>query len=69
MVPNNPPFVEYIATIEKACTLTQPGKVEELRGEVKANIKKMHPQVQSDKRRAQGNGGAQERQDQDDLNS
>ena len=26
------------------------------------------PQVQCDKRRAQGNGGAQERQDQDDLN-
>ena len=41
MVPKNPPIMEYIATIEKACTSLQPGKVEELRGDVKANIKKM----------------------------
>ena len=69
MAPKNPPIIEYIATIEKACISLQPGKVEELRGQVKANIKKMHPhQVQSYKRRAQGNGRAQERQDQDDLN-
>ena len=33
--------MEYIAAIEKACTSLQPGKAEELRGEVKANIKKM----------------------------
>ena len=43
MVPKNPPIMEYIATIEKACTSLQPGKVEELGGEVKANIKKMQP--------------------------
>ena len=43
MVPKNPPIMEYIATIEKACTSLQPGKAEELRGEVKANIKKMQP--------------------------
>ena len=29
--------------MEKACTTLQPGKVEELRGEVKANVKKMQP--------------------------
>ena len=43
MIPKNPPIIEYIAAIEKACTSLQPGKVEELRGEVKANIKKMQP--------------------------
>ena len=43
VVPKNPPIMEYIAAIEKACTSLQPGKVEELRGEVKANIKKMQP--------------------------
>ena len=43
MVPKNPPIIEYIAAIEKACTSLQPGKAEELRGEVKANIKKMQP--------------------------
>ena len=41
VVPKKPPTIEYIATIEKACTSLQPGKAEELRGEVKANIKKM----------------------------
>ena len=47
MVPKNPPIMEYIAAIEKACTSLQPGKVEELRGEVKANIKKMQPPKQN----------------------
>ena len=41
VVPKNPPTMEYITTIEKACTSLPPGKAEELRGEVKANIKKM----------------------------
>ena len=43
VVPMNPPIIGYIATIEKACTSLQPGKVEELGGEEKANIKKMQP--------------------------
>ena len=43
MVPKNAPIIEYIATIEKACTSLQPHKAEELRGELKANIKKMQP--------------------------
>ena len=43
MVPKNPLIMEYIAAIEKACTSLQPGKAEELRGEVKANTKKMQP--------------------------
>ena len=47
VVPKNPPIMEYIATIEKACTSLQPGKAEELRGEVKANIKKMQPPKQN----------------------
>ena len=41
VVPKNPLTMEYIAAIEKACPSLQPGKAEELRGEVKANIKKM----------------------------
>ena len=43
VIPKNPPIIEYNASIEKACTSLQPGKVEELRGEVKTNIKKMQP--------------------------
>ena len=43
MVPKNPPIIEYIAAIEKACTALQPGKAEELRGVVKANIRNMQP--------------------------
>ena len=43
MIPKNPPIIEYIAAIEKACTSLQLGKVEELRGEVKDNIKEMQP--------------------------
>ena len=44
VAPKNPPIMEYIAAIEKVCASLQPGKAEELRGEVKANIKKMQPQ-------------------------
>ena len=62
VVPKSPPITEYIATIEQACTALQQGKAEELRGEVKATIKKMQPpQVQSNKRRAEGTGRAEER--------
>ena len=32
-----------LPAIEKACTSLQPGKAKELRGEVKAKIKKMQP--------------------------
>ena len=41
VVPKKPLTMEYIAAIEKACTSLQPGKADELRGEVKAHIKKM----------------------------
>ena len=43
IVPKSPPIVEYIDTIQKVCTTLQQGKVEELREEVKANIKKIQP--------------------------
>ena len=43
VVPKSLPITEYIATIEQACTALQQGKVEELRGEVKATIKKIQP--------------------------
>ena len=42
IVPKSPPITEYIVAIEKVCTTVQ-GKAEELRGEVKANIKKIQP--------------------------
>ena len=47
VVPKNPLIMEYIAAIEKACTSLQPGKAVELRGEVKANIRKVQPPKQN----------------------
>ena len=62
VVPKSPPIIEHIAAREKACTALQQGNAKELRGEVRANIKKIQPpQVQSDQRRATGTGRAQER--------
>ena len=43
VVPRTPPIKEYIAAIEQACTALKQGEVEELRGEVKATIKKIQP--------------------------
>ena len=40
IVPKEPPTQEYIAAIEKACLRLPTGKAEELRGEVKAILKK-----------------------------
>ena len=40
MVPKEPPTCEYIVAIEKACLKLIPGKAEELRGEIKAILKK-----------------------------
>ena len=40
IVPKEPPTVEYITAIEKACLKLPMGKAEELRGEIKAILKK-----------------------------
>ena len=40
IVPKEPPTSEYIAAIEKACLKLPPGKAEELRGKIKAILKK-----------------------------
>ena len=40
VVPRSPPKTEYIAVIEQACSKLKPGEAEELRGEIKAIIKK-----------------------------
>ena len=40
IVPKEPPTSEYIAAIEKACLKLPTGKAEELRGEIKAILKK-----------------------------
>ena len=39
-VPRSPPITEYIAAIEQVCSKLKPGEAEELRGEVKAIIKR-----------------------------
>ena len=43
VVSRSPPITEYIAVIEQACTTLKQGEAEELRGEVKATIKKIQP--------------------------
>ena len=42
IVPQNPPVGEYIASIENACSKLKQGKADELRGEMKAIIKKIN---------------------------
>ena len=42
IVPRGPPVGEYIVAIENVCNQLQPGKVEELRGEIKSVLKKIH---------------------------
>ena len=43
VVPRSPPITDYIAAIKQACTVLKQRKAEELRGEVKAIIKKTQP--------------------------
>ena len=42
VVPRNPPITEYVAVVEHACMKLKQWEEEELRGEVKAVIKKIH---------------------------
>ena len=42
IVPRNPPLGDYIMAIEEACNKLPQGKAEELRGEIKSVIKKIH---------------------------
>ena len=41
VVPRELPILEYITAIEKSCSQLQQGKAEELRGEIKAMLKKI----------------------------
>ena len=43
VVPSCPPVGEYIALIEQACSQLKYGEAEELRGEIKTILKKIHP--------------------------
>ena len=43
IVPRTPPVGEYITAIENVCNQLEQGKAEELRGEVKKVLKKVHP--------------------------
>ena len=43
IVPRELPVLEYITAIERTCPQLQQGKVEELRGEIKAILKKTPP--------------------------
>ena len=45
IVPKEPPVIEYVAATEKACQQLKQGEAEELRGEIKSIIKKIHPQT------------------------
>ena len=42
VVPRNPPITAYVAAVEQACMKLKKGKPEELRGETKAVMKKIH---------------------------
>ena len=55
IVPRIPPIGEYITAIENVCNQLEQGKVEELRGEVKKVLKKVHPprpNISRDERKA-----------------
>ena len=43
VVPRELPVLEYITAIERTCSQLQQGKAEELRGEIKAILKKTPP--------------------------
>ena len=61
VVPRCPPVGEYIASIEQACKQLKQGEAEELRGEIKAILKKIKKktQVKYHQGRTEGTGGAQ----------
>ena len=42
IIPKHPPVGKYIASIENACIKLKQGKVDELRGEIKTILKKIH---------------------------
>ena len=46
IVPKCPPVGKYIASIEHACSQLKQGEVEELGGEIKTILKKIHPPSQ-----------------------
>ena len=55
IVPRIPPIGEYITAIENVCNQLEQGKGEELRGEVKKVLKKVHPprpNISRDERKA-----------------
>ena len=69
VVPRCPPVGEYIASIEQACSQLKQGEVEELRGEIKAILKKDKiPQVKYHQGRAEGTGRAEKGLEQDHPN-
>ena len=41
VVPRNPPIIQYVATVEQACTKLEEGKAEEFRVQVKVTIQKI----------------------------
>ena len=58
ITPRDPPTLEYIAATEKVCNQLTQGKAEELRGEVKALLRKDHkakPNIPKDEYKAEGN--------------
>ena len=43
IVPRNPPLGDYIVAIENACNQLPQDKAEELRGEIKSGMQRIHP--------------------------
>ena len=43
VTPKHPPYGDYIAAIEKACSTMEPNSAEELRAEIRGSLKHTHP--------------------------
>ena len=54
IVPKSPPVGKYIASIENACSQLRQGEAEELRGEIKAILKKIQPPSQISPEKKEG---------------
>ena len=62
----SPPIIQCVTAIEEVCQKLERGEAEELRGEVKAILKKVHPpQTQHHLGRTEGHGRTKKRYDQD----
>ena len=64
-----PPIIGCVTAIEEVCQKLEKGEAEELRGEVKAILKKACPPTQHHQGRAEGHGRIKKRYHQDSTDS